>query len=69
MASIVRGLARRSNSNNFYKTYFVSLIFQVIAIFVSRYKLIFGKVEAVLLPCKASHFLSRNEIRAFEKRA
>jgi len=53
MASIVRALARRSKSNNIYKTTFFINSIQCVSNFVSRYKALFANAKAGLLLCKA----------------
>jgi hypothetical protein len=69
MTPIVRGLARRSKSNNFYKTIFFLVIFQCIGDFISLYKSTFANAKAILLLCKIHNFSMRNVIGGSEKGA
>jgi len=67
MAPIVRGLARRSKSNNFYKTIFFTQCLQLLRIFISRYEAAFANAKASLLLRKTQHFSMRNGVGGSEK--
>jgi hypothetical protein len=67
MTAIVRGLARRSKSNNFYKTIFFIYYFHILIHFISLYELTFANAKAFLLLRKTRHFLMRNGIGRLEK--